>query len=161
MTRFAQCPFDVCKGNAIYFDLAEAGKEGAPNFATMQTNTSEAYLRLRREGTTYSGYYSEDGMNWTLIGEHTSNIQPLSVGLVAAQAYEGETIADFDYFKIQALSSSQTTLEVPVRVSALCPSWGARLRLTFRREVQLSWRGAGLLPQPNTSKIIWIMASLL
>jgi len=60
-------------------------------------------LRLRREGTTYTGYYSEDGANWTVIGQHTSNLTPFRVGLIAAQANEAETTADFDYFTIVAL----------------------------------------------------------
>jgi beta-xylosidase len=100
---FAQCPYDVCKGNAIYFDLAETGKDNTPNFATAQTDLSQAHLRLRREGTKYSGYYSGDGVNWSLIGEHTSNIAPAYIGLVASQAYEAEADADFDCFRVQNL----------------------------------------------------------
>lgn len=100
---FAQCPYDICKGNAIYFDLAETGKDNAPNFAAAQTDLSQAHLRLRREGTKYSGYYSGDGVNWSLIGEHTSNIAPTSIGLIASQAYEAEANADFDCFSLQTL----------------------------------------------------------
>jgi len=101
---FAQCPIaNVCIGNAIYFDIIEGGAGGKPNYATAVTGQSQAYLRLRREGTTYSGYYSEDGINWTLIGQHTSSITPLYAGLIASQAYQAETTADFDYFTIEAL----------------------------------------------------------
>jgi cytochrome c len=101
---FAKCPFETaCKGNAIYFDIIEGGTGGKPNFATVMKNESQAYLRLRREGTTYSGYYSEDGTEWILVGTHESSITPQFVGLIAAQAYESETTADFDYFTIEAL----------------------------------------------------------
>ena len=100
---FAQCPFDACKGNALYFDIIESGGGGKPNFVTVVKNESQAYLRLRREGTTYIGYYSEDGNEWVLIGEHESNITPQFVGLIASQAYEFETAADFDYFAIEVL----------------------------------------------------------
>ena len=64
---------------------------------------SQAYLRLRREGNTYTGYYSEDGTNWTVIGQHTSPLNPLRVGLFAAQAISAETTADFEYFTITTL----------------------------------------------------------
>lgn len=93
---------DVCVGNGIYFDSAQFGEYGE-NYATATANQAQAYLRLRREGSTYTGYYSEDGTNWTTIGQHTNNLTPLQVGLIAAQAYEAETTADFDYFSIEAL----------------------------------------------------------
>jgi beta-xylosidase len=102
---FANCPGSAfCLGNAIYFDIVEAGAGGKPNFATAVQNPSQAYLRLRRIGTTYTGYYSEDGTAWTEIGKHESSIiSPLFVGLIGSQAYQAETTADFDYFKIEAL----------------------------------------------------------
>jgi len=91
-----------CAGNGIYFDRAQHGEFGE-NYATATTNPSEAYLRLRREGTTYTGIYSEDGANWIVIGEHRADLTPLRVGLIAAQAYAAETTADFDYFTIEML----------------------------------------------------------
>lgn len=102
---FAQCPNPAfCLGNAIYFDIVEAGAGGKPNFVTAVQNPSQAYLRLRRTGTTYTGYYSEDGATWTEIGKHESSvISPLSVGLIGSQANQAETTADFDYFTIEAL----------------------------------------------------------
>jgi beta-xylosidase len=101
---FAQCPVaGFCKGNAIYFDIVEQSGGGKPNFATEVVNEGQAYLRLRREGITYTGYYSEDGSDWIEIGVHESNITPDYIGLIASQAYEAETTADFDYFTIEAL----------------------------------------------------------
>jgi beta-xylosidase len=99
---FCNAP-DVCVGNGIYFDNIQHGEFSGSNYATATANPSQAYLRLRREGTTYTGYHSEDGTNWTVIGQHTSNLTPLRVGLIAAQASEAEITADFDYFTIEAL----------------------------------------------------------
>jgi beta-xylosidase len=93
---------DVCAGNGIYFDKTQHGEFGE-NYATATANQSEAHLRLRREGTTYTGMYSEDGANWIVIGQHTADLTSLRVGLIAAQAYEAETTADFDYFTIEPL----------------------------------------------------------
>lgn len=101
---FANCPDPACKDNAIYFDIVEAGAGGKPNYSTTVASPGQAFLRLRRTGTLYTGYYSEDGSNWIEIGMHDSNvISPLYVGLIGSQAYQAETSADFDYFTIEAL----------------------------------------------------------
>jgi beta-xylosidase len=94
---------DVCAGNGIYFDSFKSGENTGGNYATPTSNPSTAYLRLRREGMTYTGYYSEDGNNWTTIGQHNNDLTPVQVGLIAAQAYESETTADFEYFTIEVL----------------------------------------------------------
>jgi beta-xylosidase len=97
---FAQCNFpEFCKGNALYFD--NPTQSGGPNFVTSISNPSDVYLRIRREGNT--AFYSEDASNWIQIGQHTSDVAPFNVGLIASQAYEQEIPADFDYFTIQAL----------------------------------------------------------
>jgi len=99
---FAQCG-SGCVGNGIYFDSYQAFNFDPANFATQMDNPSVAYLRLRREGTNYTAYYSSDGTNWTTIGSHTSSITPTYVGLIAAQAQTQEVPADFDYFTIEAV----------------------------------------------------------
>lgn len=98
---FANCNFEACKGNALYFDLADPGAVNPSNFVTPVNETSQAWLRLIRKGNQYEGYYSADGEAWTMIGAHTSNIAPLYVGLIGSQAYDAETTADFDYFVIE------------------------------------------------------------
>jgi beta-xylosidase len=96
-------PKEFCVGNGIYFDNLLAGGRVSSNFATSTASLSQAYLRLRREGDTYTGYYSEDGTNWSVIGQHSSPINPLRVGLFGAQAPSAETTADFEYFTITTL----------------------------------------------------------
>lgn len=96
-------PKESCVGNGVYFDNLMADGRVSSNFATSTASQSQAYLRLRREGSTYTGYYSEDGTNWTVIGQHTNPLNPLRVGLFAAQAREAETTADFEYFTITTL----------------------------------------------------------
>ncbi len=93
----------ACRGNAIYFDRVEGRSFVGSNFATSTTSQGEAYLRVVREGITYSGYYSEDGTSWTLIGRHTpsSAIVLSKVGLNAAQGAP-EIPAEFDFFRLSA-----------------------------------------------------------
>jgi beta-xylosidase len=96
-------PGPNCVGNGVYFDKHTAGGRVESNYATSTASQSLAYLRLRREGDTYTGYYSEDGTNWTIIGQHKNPLNPLRVGLFAAQAPSAETTADFEYFTITTL----------------------------------------------------------
>jgi len=93
----------TCVGNGVYLDNFQNGDRVAPNYSTATASQSQAYLRLRREGSTYTAYYSEDGANWTVIGQNTNGLAPSRVGLVAAQAYQAETTADLDHFTITTL----------------------------------------------------------
>jgi serine/threonine protein kinase len=104
---------DVCVGNGIYLDSIQAGEFGPDNYATSTANQSSAYLRLKRKGDTYTGYYSEDGANWRAIGQHSSSLTPARVGLIASQAYEAETGADFDYFAIETRAAESTAVPLP------------------------------------------------
>jgi beta-xylosidase len=101
---FAACDNPtVCAGNAIYFDNVFAGQTLGTNLNTAVEEPSMTYLRLRRIGTTYTGYYSADGVIWIEIGQQTNQLSPLMVGLVAHQAFEQEVPADFNYFTIELL----------------------------------------------------------
>jgi len=61
----------MCVGNGIYFDWVTAGAAGGQAVALAVPQTGEAYLRLLRQGSQVSGYYSADGAAWTLVGSHT------------------------------------------------------------------------------------------
>jgi len=95
-------PIDACVGNGIYFDFIEGCVPGS-NFATSTDWQGEAYLRLVREGSTYSGFYSQNNAHWTLIGRHESltNFQLVSIGLGAGQGLPAIP-ADFDFFRLDA-----------------------------------------------------------
>jgi hypothetical protein len=101
---------DVCLGDGIYFDHIQAGGLVGSNQATATGSQSLTYLRLRREGLTYTGYHSEDGANWSVIGQHTADLSEVRVGVVAAQAFEAPATADFDYF---VLSAEETVASAP------------------------------------------------
>jgi serine/threonine protein kinase len=92
---------DWCVGDGIYFDNFEGGSIVA-NYKTTIRN-SEIYLRLQRVGNTYMGSYSEDGENWTNLGEFTRELSQVRVGLMAAQAAE-PIPAEFDYFGVTTLN---------------------------------------------------------
>lgn len=100
---YCDTPPPTCVGNGIYFHRVEGGSSIGSNFATPTTTQGEVYLRVVREGTTYSGFYSEDGTSWTLIGTHTPSDAILlsRVGLTAAQGTP-EIPADFNCFRLDA-----------------------------------------------------------
>jgi serine/threonine protein kinase len=87
---------NACVGDGVYFDSFENGSiSGSNNAAPFHGEL--IYLRLQRQGNTYTGYYSEDGENWIMTGEHTREFSQVQVGLVAAQA-ETPIPAIFDFF---------------------------------------------------------------
>lgn len=91
-------------GDGYYFDMTIDGNFTGENFGTAAPAVDTLYLRLRREGNTYTSYGSEDGTDWQVIGTHTSEMSPMFVGLVSGQAVNtNPKPAQFDYFVINAL----------------------------------------------------------
>ena len=93
----------TCVGNGIYFDLIEGGNFVGDNFSTTTSSQREAYLRMVRQGLTYTAYYSEDDVNWTLIGSHTpsESVAPWRAGSAAGGDLQDTRIpADFDFFEL-------------------------------------------------------------
>jgi hypothetical protein len=95
---------DSCGGNKIYFDYEEDGEPlGGDRLATSDPN--RAYLRIVKRGSTYSGYYSENGAEWTLVGEYPGvGIRPQGVGLATtgdADPRGTRVAADFAFFSLE------------------------------------------------------------
>jgi len=94
-------------GNGVYFDhvAQTAPNYDGPdfrNFATPISDPANVYLKLRKEGQTYTGYYSLDGQSWSMIGEHLSQIAPVSYGLLIGRS-DQPISAEFEYFEINNL----------------------------------------------------------
>ena len=100
---FCDVAADCAVTNGIYFDNIQGGGFVGPDFATGMSGGSKYLLRLRREGSTYTASFSENGINWFTTGQHTSDLNPALVGLIAAQAYQAETTAGFDFFTADCL----------------------------------------------------------
>lgn len=92
---------NTCVGDGIYFDNFENGSSTGSNYH-VAFQGSVIYLRLVREGNTYTGYYSEDGQNWVMTGKHTHEFSQARIGLVAAQA-PTEIPAVFEYFTVDQI----------------------------------------------------------
>jgi len=94
---------DVCLGDGLYFDNFINSSWQAKNFATTYKQGDEVYLRLQRKGELYTFFASSDANNWTEIGQQRSGLEPLLIGLTAAQNTDGPIPARFDYFQVTGL----------------------------------------------------------
>lgn len=98
---FCDAP-DLCVGEGLYVDHYSDGSFVSPNFATAYTE-EEVYLRILRQGDTYTIQTSSDGSEWVLLGEHVSPMNPLQIGLVAGQNTTEAIPALFDYFEVRGI----------------------------------------------------------
>ncbi len=94
---------NVCVGNGVYFDRFENGNWIGSNFGTDTQLKDEAYLRIDKEGSLFTAYYSDDGANWQVIGQHEVFITDPKVGLTNGGSHIVGAIALFDYFGLQAM----------------------------------------------------------
>lgn len=94
---------NVCVGNGIYFDAVQSGQTQGGNFGADTQIKDEAYLRMDKNGTRFTGYYSENGTDWMMVGEHeVSTIDP-QVGLITANSFIVGMPAYFDYFTVMEM----------------------------------------------------------
>lgn len=100
----AFCSSTGCPGSGLYMDYYSSGKPVKPDFGQPFGEIDPLLLRLSRQGNTYTFEASTDGKVWFLIGSHTSEMEPLQIGLVTGQRMRGENLpATFEYFEISSL----------------------------------------------------------
>jgi regulation of enolase protein 1 (concanavalin A-like superfamily) len=94
-------------GLSVEFIMEENGIVlNEPNWPWINIGSSNsAFLKIAKSGNSYSGYFSSNGEQWTLVGSwSTSTITDLQVGLFAlANNCSGNTLdisADFDFFRV-------------------------------------------------------------
>lgn len=92
-----------CVGNGIYFDATQNGQFQGKNFGTDTQIKDEAYLRLDKNGTKLTGYYSENGTDWMMIGEHELTLTDPKVGIITANSFIAGMTAYFDYYTVLEL----------------------------------------------------------
>jgi regulation of enolase protein 1 (concanavalin A-like superfamily) len=95
----AYCDLGSCPGSGFYFDNLQNGSAVGGNFG-MAGSSNTSQIRIVRQGNAYTAYYQTDGVNWVVIGSHTVAQQPVSIGLLAAQAPSAGSFAEFDYIEI-------------------------------------------------------------
>jgi len=98
--NYVQVNRSYAGGSVVSFDLELGGVVTNTNVAVSATTL---YLRICREGTTYAGYFSTDGFNWSPVGQYTAVLLAPKVGLGAANnlADVPEIPADFDFLQVE------------------------------------------------------------
>jgi regulation of enolase protein 1 (concanavalin A-like superfamily) len=98
------CQASDCVGQGLYMDYYEKGVVVKPSYAQAYTNIDPLVLRLSRRGTAYTFEGSTNGLVWFVIGNHTSAMDPVGIGLVTGQRTVGSAHpAVFDYFEVRSL----------------------------------------------------------
>ena len=93
-----------CIGEGMYMDSYRNGVVVKPNFGQTYRSIDPISIRLSRRGNTYTFEASTNGKVWFVIGSHTSDINPLQIGLVTGQRMRGSVLpARFEYFEIHSL----------------------------------------------------------
>lgn len=106
IARFARIFCDLpngCVGNGLYFEGSQGNTYVGPNLATETQSKDEAYLRISKTGSHFTASYSEDGEQWTVIGEHEFVMPDPKVGLMTGNSSVDGKEAYFDYFTLQEM----------------------------------------------------------
>ena len=125
-------------GNAVQF-VHETG--GTATAVDLNTDLTIIYLRIVKVGTTYTGYYSPDGIGWTQVGQFTGvSLAAPQVGLSAWNGGSATEIpADFDWFCLN------TSAGIHGQVTKnRTPAAGTDLDLSF-------WNGTAWSTQATTT----------
>ena len=90
----------TCIGEGLYLDNYVDSTFQPPNYGTPYDSGELVYLRLQRQNDVYTFFASPDGSEWTEIGQHQNEMDPLFIGLIAAQNTSSPIPALFDYFEV-------------------------------------------------------------
>ena len=90
----------TCIGEGLYLDNFVNSTFQPPNYGTPYNSGELIYLKLQRQGDTYTFFTSPDGSEWTEIGQQQNKMDPLFIGLIAAQNISTPIPALFDYFEV-------------------------------------------------------------
>jgi beta-xylosidase len=86
-------------GNSFNFDI-ETG--GAPINKRVAASATTFYLRITKQGDTYTGDFSLDGEAWKTVGQGAASLVDSKVGICAANNLprKPQISADFDFFEL-------------------------------------------------------------
>ena len=97
---FGRAFCEPCGGHGAYIDSIENGQFVDNRVSLFDSAVADVYLSLVIDGRRYTGYYSEDGVNWTAVGSFTRRLPGGQVGLIAAQSKTATLTAQFESFTI-------------------------------------------------------------
>lgn len=109
------CGIGTCPGSGIFLDNVMNGKRDEENSPQRASSLQTTWLRLRKEGIQYIGFYSADRQTWEELGRVENAMTPAKVGLMANNANADPSVpqipADFDFFTVQGTLPTDTSLK--------------------------------------------------
>jgi virginiamycin B lyase len=137
------CNHCLGTGNGIFLDNEINGKAGVdPGYRTA-TSLQTAWLKLRKEGTNYIGFYSADGQTWNELGRVENPMRPTKVGITANNSNADPSVpqipADFDFFTVQGIA-------LPTDASLKAETPMTNTPMTFTSDQLLAKISVGHLP---------------
>jgi regulation of enolase protein 1 (concanavalin A-like superfamily) len=102
-------------GSGAYFAFRPGTGVAASSQGNFPVNYPNTWLRLRRTGSTFTGYASFDGENWAVLGSSTNPLPAtVFVGLAAASRSNGQaTTAEFrNYTAVVGGTIGQVRMEI-------------------------------------------------
>lgn len=133
-----------CVGR-VYNSAQQALTKNTVAAATTQTtaafSSTNFYLKLTKIGTTYTGYYSNDGLTWTQIGTGTNaNIANLYVAGFAAEGTDGATLkGSIDFIRVKKLQATEPAY-ASVTTEEVLAHWISQVdSLTVAEYAQEAW----------------------
>ncbi|MBC8547866.1 discoidin domain-containing protein, partial [Clostridiaceae bacterium NSJ-31] len=147
-------------GGQIFSFVSEVGGspwESPSEIRVMDpVESTEIYLKLTKEGGSYSGYYSADGAEWTPVYENRATaLTSIPKIAVIAYANSGDAPAIFEYLEVngekvtfdtlypsmlyQDSSISGITLDAELPVDITLPVGGDLSDITFPQRAEIVW----------------------
>jgi YVTN family beta-propeller protein len=125
------CSVGSCPGSGIFLDNVMNGKRDEENSPQKASSLQTTWLRLRKEGIQYIGFYSADGQTWEELGPVDNPLTPSKVGLMANNSNADPGVpqipADFDSFTVQGITlSTDTSLNVITEIPTTNASMALR-----------------------------------
>jgi beta-xylosidase len=97
------CSSIGCVGPGLYMNYYKNGVVVKPDFGQAYGDIDPLLVRLSRREDSYTFEASTDGKVWFIIGSHTSDMNPVQIGLITGQRMRGQNLpATFEYFEVRS-----------------------------------------------------------
>ncbi len=130
-------------GADVVFALERNGYFYHSHHHTVPADIGTLYLRISQSGTSYSGYYSQDGMTWTLLGLYSDvALTNAEFGLLAANGYKVEATeipVDFQFFRVTVPGGGPVTLDLPIDYDGTEETFQTLIKDTWDGGIVDSW----------------------
>jgi virginiamycin B lyase len=139
------CGVGDCPGSGVFLDNMVKGKLDLANHPQTAVSSQTTWLRLRKEGIQYIGFYSADGQTWEELGRVENPLTPAKVGLTANNANADPSVpqipADFDSFTVQGI-----TLLTDTSLNLMTETPTTNISMTLTSDQLLAKISVGHLP---------------